>query len=82
MNESDYVECKNHENCGGWCETQGELSMKLCSNCLQEFYEDENIEKYNRSVMIYFTKIASYVNISPANPKEVADEVFKRLKEM
>lgn len=37
-----YIECRNHRNCGGWCETGAEIEAGLCEDCLQEERERED----------------------------------------
>ena len=33
---SDYRECRNRDNCGGWLENHAQIESGLCENCLQE----------------------------------------------
>ena len=33
---SDWKECRNYENCGGWLERPAQIESGLCENCLME----------------------------------------------
>lgn len=33
---SDYRECRNRDNCGGWLESHAQIESGLCENCMQE----------------------------------------------
>ncbi|MDD2741274.1 MAG: hypothetical protein PHV02_03315 [Rhodocyclaceae bacterium] len=40
----DYIECQFHRNCGGYCDTEEEIMLSLCANCLQEMRDEERRE--------------------------------------
>lgn len=75
----DYVECKHHVNCGGWCESDEEIQTQLCADCLLDSKQDEQSAQLFIDMEKALTRIAKYVKISSSNPKEIADMVWEKL---
>lgn len=36
MKNNPFKECKNYDNCGGYCESEHEIIAELCESCIDE----------------------------------------------
>lgn len=40
-NPQEVTTCQHHTGCGGYCETEQEVSFNLCEDCLDAYFEEE-----------------------------------------